>query len=63
MTKLTDPQRTFLVSLLNGATERNSLSVIGNTLNKKGLCNYSYPERRWHITQAGIEQISKGDKA
>ena len=62
MTKLTDPQRIFLTSLLNGATERNQSSVIGNTLNKKGLCNYSYPERRWHITQAGIEQI-KGGKA
>jgi len=62
MKKLTDPQRSFLVSLLNGANERNQSSVIGNTLNKKGLCNYSYPERRWHITQSGIEQI-KGDKA
>lgn len=62
MTKLTDPQLDFLVSLLNGATERNQSSVIGNTLNKKGLCNYSYPERRWNITQAGIEQIRKGEK-
>lgn len=62
MTKLTDPQLAFLTSIANGSIERSSLSVIGNTLNKKGLCNYSYPERRWHITQAGIEQI-KGDKA
>lgn len=62
MNKLTDPQRNFLTSIAGGSKERNSLSVIGNTLNKKGLCNYSYPERRWHITQAGIEKI-KGGKA
>ena len=62
MKKLTKPQRDFLISIHKGATERNSVHTIGNTLNKLGLLNYSYPKRQWYVTAAGIEQISKGEE-
>ncbi len=61
MKKLTKPQRDFLISIYKGATERSSVHTIGNTLNKLGLLNYSYPKRQWYVTAAGIEQISKGE--
>lgn len=62
MKKLTTAQRNFLISIHKGATERSSLHTIGNTLNKLGLLNYSYPKRQWYVTAAGIEQISKGEE-
>ncbi|WP_312227581.1 hypothetical protein [Pseudescherichia sp.] len=62
MKKLTKPQFAFLISIYKGAVERNSVHTIGNTLNKLGLLNYSYPKRQWYVTAAGIEQISKGEE-
>lgn len=61
MKKLTKAQLDFLISIHKGAVERNSVHTIGNTLNKLGLLNYSYPKRQWYVTAAGIEKISKGE--
>ncbi len=61
MKKLTKAEHAFLISIHTGAVERNSVHTIGNTLNKLGLLNYSYPKRQWYVTAAGIEQISKGE--